>query len=53
MVGERGRQACREGNRALMVPTSTTPTRCPECGGKLDEHGCCPKCGICPIRKAK
>lgn len=24
-------------------------TRCPECGGKLDKHGCCPRCGVCVL----
>lgn len=25
-------------------------TRCPNCGGPLDKHGCCSKCGICPLK---
>lgn len=26
------------------------PMRCPNCGGPLDEEGCCPKCQTCPIK---
>lgn len=22
---------------------------CPNCGGPLDENGCCPKCHICAL----
>ena len=25
--------------------------RCPKCGGKLDNNGCCKKCGICVVKK--
>ena len=27
-----------------------SPVKCPNCGGTLDEHGCCPKCGICVVK---
>jgi hypothetical protein len=27
--------------------------KCPRCGGPLDEHGCCPKCGTCPLEGGK
>jgi hypothetical protein len=30
--------------------TKERPMKCPNCGGKLDEHGCCPKCGICVLK---
>jgi hypothetical protein len=23
--------------------------KCPKCGSKLDEHGCCPSCKICVL----
>lgn len=27
--------------------------KCPNCGGPLDEHGCCPKCNICVLKGGK
>ena len=27
----------------------TNQKTCPNCGGPLDEHGCCPRCGVCPV----
>ncbi|MBA7599131.1 hypothetical protein ES703_06158 [subsurface metagenome] len=26
---------------------------CPNCGGPLDEHGCCKNCGVCVLRGGK
>jgi len=25
--------------------------KCPNCGGPLDKHGCCPKCGTCTLKQ--
>ena len=37
---------------AMIAPKEQiTPSKCLQCGGPLDKHGCCPKCGICPLPK--
>lgn len=28
-----------------------TMAKCPNCGGPLDEHGCCPKCNVCTLKE--
>ena len=31
----------------------TNQETCPTCGGPVDEHGCCPSCGVCPVPGAE
>lgn len=28
-----------------------TMAKCPNCGGPLDEHGCCQKCNVCTVKE--